>query len=46
MHVTILGTCFAGLVTGSCMADVGPAVGCVHIDAGRSSVVPSNRGVA
>ena len=46
MHVTILGTCFAGLVTGTCMADVGPAVGCVDVDAGCSSVVPSNREAA
>ena len=46
MHVTTLGTCVVGLVTGMCMADVGPAVGCVHIDAGQCSVVPSNRGVA
>ena len=46
MHVTILGTCFAGLVMGTCLADVGSAVGCVHIDAGQCSVVPSNRGVA
>jgi UDPglucose 6-dehydrogenase len=35
VHVTIFGTGYVGLVTGTCFADVGNDVLCVDVDAGR-----------
>ena len=35
MHVTIFGTGYVGLVTGSCLAEVGNDVVCVDIDADK-----------
>ena len=35
MHVTIFGTGYVGLVTGSCLAEVGNSVVCVDIDADK-----------
>ncbi len=43
MHVTIFGTGYVGLVTGTCLAEVGHDVICVDIDAGK--VEGLNRGV-
>ena len=33
MHVTIFGTGYVGLVTGTCLAEVGNKIHCVDIDA-------------
>ena len=33
MHVTIFGTGYVGLVTGTCLAEVGHDVVCVDVDA-------------
>ncbi|HEY4560569.1 MAG TPA: UDP-glucose 6-dehydrogenase, partial [Lysobacter sp.] len=35
MRVTIFGTGYVGLVTGTCLADVGHDVVCVDIDEGK-----------
>ncbi len=35
MHITILGTGYVGLVTGTCLADSGNEVTCVDIDPGK-----------
>ena len=43
MHVTIFGTGYVGLVTGTCLAEVGNQIQCVDIDAGK--VAGLNRGV-
>jgi UDPglucose 6-dehydrogenase len=43
MHVTIFGTGYVGLVTGTCLAEVGHDVICVDIDA--SKIDGLNRGV-
>jgi UDPglucose 6-dehydrogenase len=43
MHVTIFGTGYVGLVTGTCLAEVGHDVVCVDIDAAK--VEGLNRGV-
>src|SRR5687768_12910177 len=43
MRVTIFGTGYVGLVTGTCLAEVGHDVVCVDIDAGK--VDGLNRGV-
>ena len=43
MRVTIFGTGYVGLVTGTCLADVGHDVVCVDIDAAK--VEGLNRGV-
>ena len=43
MHVTIFGTGYVGLVTGTCLADVGNSVVCVDIDAAK--VEGLNRGI-
>jgi UDPglucose 6-dehydrogenase len=43
MHVTIFGTGYVGLVTGTCLADVGHEVVCVDVDAAK--VEGLNRGV-
>ena len=43
MHVTIFGTGYVGLVTGTCLADVGNSVVCVDIDTAK--VDGLNRGV-
>jgi UDPglucose 6-dehydrogenase len=43
MHVTIFGTGYVGLVTGTCLAEVGHDVVCVDIDAAK--VDGLNRGV-
>src|SRR5688572_29122055 len=43
MRVTIFGTGYVGLVTGTCLAEVGHDVVCVDIDAGK--VEGLNRGV-
>ena len=39
MRVAIFGTGYVGLVTGTCLADVGHQVVCVDIDQDRKSVV-------
>jgi len=43
MHVAIFGTGYVGLVTGTCLADVGHNVVCIDVDA--SKVESLNRGV-
>ncbi len=43
MHVTIFGTGYVGLVTGTCLAEVGHQVTCVDVDAGK--IAGLNRGV-
>ena len=35
MHVTLFGTGYVGLVTGSCLAEVGHEVVCVDVDQSR-----------
>ena len=35
MRVTIFGTGYVGLVTGTCLAEVGNDVVCVDVDAGK-----------
>ena len=37
MNVTIFGTGYVGLVTGTCLAEMGNDVVCVDVDAARSS---------
>jgi UDPglucose 6-dehydrogenase len=43
MHVTIFGTGYVGLVTGTCLAEVGHDVTCVDVDAAK--IEGLNRGV-
>ena len=43
MHVTIFGTGYVGLVTGTCLAEVGNHIRCVDIDARK--VEGRNQGV-
>ena len=42
MHITVIGTGYVGLVTGTCLADIGNRVLCVDVDAAKIRML--NRG--
>ena len=43
MKITIVGTGYVGLVTGTCLADTGHVVTCVDIDADRVAMLQAGR---